>query len=166
MMDFFINSELLDYEVLRPLSHIKPYWETTWNPKTQEYEKEEGSYAGLLNQLIEEIRNTIPPARYHDNEDRLAQYVVQHLKWPLCKKGMRWVSLKGPPMGIDDYGVILQQGGFHDINEKELISAAAGRIKAAVDRSQNHFDEMEESHRRILAAVLSTILYHRTPSNE
>ena len=44
--------------------------------------------------------------------------------------------------------------------------AAAGRIRAAVIRGQTHFDQMEESHRRMLAALLLVILYHRTPDRK
>jgi len=57
--------------------------------------------------------------------------------------------------------MILEQGGFHDINETELVQAATGRIQTALDLGQLHFDEMEDSHRKILAGVLCIILYHR-----
>ena len=117
--------------------------------------QEENSYAAQLNRLVEELGSVAPPTKYHDNEDRLAEYVIKHLKWPIRKEGNRWVG--------EDYNVILQQGGFHDLDERDLVLAAAGRIRAAMDRGQTHYDQMEESHRRILAAVLATILYHRTP---
>jgi hypothetical protein len=151
---FFANSEFFDGDVLRPLSHIRGNWEITWNGLDDKYEKEEGSYAKLVNELILEIDNANPPAKYHDNEDRLAQYTKTHLKWNIRKEGNRWVGM--------DYHSIIEQGGFHDIDEKELVQAAAGRIYAARLRGQNHFDKMEESHRRILATVLSIILYHRS----
>jgi len=61
----------------------------------------------------------------------------------------------------DDYWSIIEQGGFVDLDEKDLVELAAGRIRAAIDRGQGHFDEMEESHRSILARVLSVIGYHR-----
>jgi hypothetical protein len=77
------------------------------------------------------------------------------LKWAIRKDGDRWVG--------EDYGLILQQGGFRDINEQNLVLAAAGRIHAALDRNQLHYDYMEDSHRRMLGAVIATILYHRTP---
>ncbi len=155
MKSFFARSDSLDRDVLRPLSHILPYWETTWNATEQKYSEEDDSYAAELNALIEELAAAAPPAKYHDNEDRLAEYVVKHLKWPIRKEGNRWVG--------EDYDVILQQGGFHDLDEQDLVLAAAGRIRAAIDRGQTHYDQMEDSHRRMLAAVLSTILYHRTP---
>ena len=154
MKSFFANCGNLDIEVLRPLSHILPNWETTWDSAKQKYSEEEGSYAAQLNALIDELGAATPPAKYHDNEDRLAEYVIKHLKWPIRKEGGRWVG--------ESYDVILQQGGFNDLDERDLVLAAAGRIRAAIDRGQKHYDYMEDSHRRMLAAVLMTILYHRT----
>ena len=144
----------MDYEILRPLSHIRPNWELTWDAEKQQYHEEEKSYAKQLNMLIEELHNTSPPSRYHDNEDRLAEYVLDKLRWPIRKERGRWVGA--------DYYSIIEQGGFGDLDEKDLVLAAAGRIKAACIRGQEHYDQMEESHRRMLAAVLSVILYHRT----
>jgi hypothetical protein len=155
MYPFFAHSCNLDWEVLRPLSHILPYWELTWLPDEQKYSEEDGSYAGLLNSLISDLEVANPPMKYHDNEDRLAEYVVKHLKWPIKRVGRRWIG--------ESYDCILEQGGFHDIDEQDLILAAAGRIRAATDRNQLHYDDMEESHRRMLGAVLTIILYHRTP---
>jgi hypothetical protein len=153
MNDFFASSNDLDREVLRPLSHIRSNWETTWDRETEAYKEEDESFAGLLNALIAEIDGVRPPARYHDNEDRLAEYVRDRLKWPIYKSGNRWVGA--------DYGSIIQQGGFDDLDEQDLIKAAAGRIRAAIVRGQRHYDQMEDSHRAILATVLSVILYHR-----
>src|SRR2546423_15172808 len=110
MKSFFTRSSVLDMEVLRPLSHILPYWETTWDVTEQKYSEEERSYATQLNALIDELDNATPPAKYHDNEDRLAEYVIKHLKWPIRKEGNRWVG--------EDYDVILQQGGFNDLAER------------------------------------------------
>jgi hypothetical protein len=108
----------------------------------------------LLNDLLAELENVRPPTRYHDNEDCLARFVIEHLKWPIKKVGNRWVGA--------DYDSILEQGAFHDVGEANLLFAAAGRIQVARSLSQNHFDEMEDSHRRMLGAVLAIILYHRT----
>ena len=155
MKSFFARSEHLDVEALRPLSHILANWELTWDAANQKYCEEDDSYATVLNELILELSSATPPARYHDNEDRLAEYVIKHLKWAIRKDGNRWVG--------EDYGLILQQGGFRDINEQNLVLAAAGRIHAALDRNQLHYDYMEDSHRRMLGAVIATILYHRTP---
>jgi hypothetical protein len=154
MAFFFANSSYLGHEVLRPLSHILSYWELDWNPEKEEYSEEDGSYAALLNILLKELENAFPAAHYHDNEDRLAQYVIKHLGWPIYKVGSCWVGA--------DYESIIEQGGFDDLNERDLVLAAAGRIRAAVNRRQKHFDQMEAPHRRMLAAVLSIILYHRT----
>jgi len=158
MKAFFARSEYLDRTVLRPLDHIKPYWELIWSPETQEYLAEPGSYAEQMNRLIEELGRVVPPTKYHDNEDRLAEYTKDNLRWKIRKVGSRWVG--------EDYAAILEQGGFHDLNETELLSAAAGRIAAAKRMGQEHFDDMEESHQKMLGAVLSIIMYHRTPPDE
>jgi hypothetical protein len=138
MNDFFADSAYLDYMVLRPLSHIHMNWEFTWDRKTATYFVEEDSYAGLLNDLLAELENSSPPSRYHDNEDCLAKFVVENLKWPIKKKGNRWFGA--------NYDSILEQGGFHDIHEANLILAAAGRIQVAKRLGQTHFDEMEKTH--------------------
>jgi hypothetical protein len=154
MDNVFANSDCLDHMVLRPLSHIRMNWELTWDRKAGTYFVEQDSCAGLLNNLLTELENSSPPSRYHDNEDCLAKFVVEHLKWPIKKIGNRWVGA--------DYDSILEQGGFYDVDQTNLIFAAAGRILVAKRLGQTHFDEMEESHRRMLGAVLAIILYFRT----
>jgi hypothetical protein len=103
--------------------------------------------------MIEDIAITASSKRYHDNEDILAEYVIKHLKWQIRKERGRWVG--------EDYDVILEQGAFNDLDQAELLTAATGRIYAAFEFGQKHYDEMERSHRRMLAAILSIILYHR-----
>lgn len=152
---FFVNSSYLARDVLRPLSHIMACWELTWDFERERYLEEEGSYAALLNELLEELGILHTPANYHDSEDRLAEYVIKHLKWPISKVGGRWVGA--------DYDSVIEQGAFHDLNERDLTLAAAGRTRAARIRGQKHYDDMEPSHRRMLAAVLSVILFRRTP---
>lgn len=151
---FFYNSHDLDWMVLRPLSHIKPNWELTWDNTNNLYLIEDGSYADQLNHLINEIAKKNPLKRYHDNEDILAENIIEVLHWQIIKKGNRWIG--------ENYKSILEQGGFNDIQEQNLISAAIGRIHAAMNLGQRHFDDMEESHKKILASVLAIILYHRT----
>jgi hypothetical protein len=155
MNAFFANSLYLDTVVVRPLSHILSNWELIWDRDKERYCEEKNSYAVTLNQLFVDLSSAKPPSSYHDNEDRLAEYVVGHLKWSIRKEGKRWVGA--------DYAAILEQSGFHDTSEQDLVIAAAGRIQAAVNRNQFHFDDMEESHRRMLGAVITIILYHRTP---
>ena len=150
---FFAWSDLLDHGVLRPLSHIHGNWELTWDHESRRYEHEHDSFAEKLNLLIKTLADTQPPSRYYDSEDRLAQYVVEKLKWKIRKQGNRWIGA--------DYESILEQGGFDDIDQAELTLAAAGRIHAALARGQMRFDQMEESHARMLGAVLTIILYHR-----
>jgi hypothetical protein len=150
---FFADSSWFDMYVLRPLSHIHGNWELSWDPLTKTYRAEEDSFAALVNDLIAELDICPLSGRYHDNEDRLAEYVRENLKWKITKVGGRWIGA--------DYDSILSQGGFDDIDQQELVKAAAGRIAAAKARGQRHFDRMEESHLRMLAAVLTIILYHR-----
>jgi hypothetical protein len=151
--NFFAWSDLLDREVLKPLEHIKSSWQMDWDTESKRYVPEEDSFAADLNLMIEDIAITAPSERYHDNEDILAEYVIEHLKWPIRKERGRWVG--------EDYPAILEQGAFDDIDQAELLTAATGRIYAAFEFGQKHYDEMEESHRRMLAAILSIILYHR-----
>jgi len=154
-MPFFENCDtsILDREVFRPLSHIRGNWELLWDASRSCFQEEKNSYASLLNDLIAEIEAVTPPEKYHDNEDRLAEHVKEHLHWEIRKEEARWVGA--------DYHSIIEQGGFHDLDEEQLVLAAAGRIKAAQVRGQSQYNMMEDSHRCMLAAVLSVILYHR-----
>lgn len=153
IVSFFHRCEYLGYLVTRPLSHIRPNWELIWDYEKKEYLVEEESCSNLLNVLIAELANVNPPSKYHDHEDRLAEHVISDLGWNVRKISGRWVG--------EDYEAILEQGSLSDIQQKNLVLAAAGRIRAAIVRGQLHFDDMEEGHRKILAGVLSCILYHR-----
>ena len=119
----------------------------------ERYEPEEDSFAQKVNELVDELSDIEPPAKYHDNEDRLAEHVVARLGWSIRKVRSRWVG--------ENYPLILEQGSFGAEAQRELLQAAAGRIKAAISRGQRHFDNMEESHRKMLADVLAIILYQR-----
>lgn len=154
LKNFFYNSNILDYLALRPLSHINENWELIWNNEKNKYEDEENSYADKLNKLIDEISLINPPKKYHINEDCLAIYVKDNLNWNIYKFNGRWIG--------EDYISIMQQGGFHDVKLCNLKMAATGRVKAAIERGQLHFDKMEQSHQKILAGVISIILYHQT----
>lgn len=151
--DFFRKSDTFDYLVTRRLSHIKGNWELTWSHDTQSYKEENDSFAKIINEFIVELSELNPPLKYHDNEDRLVEYCKESLGLKIEKIGNRWVGT--------DYGFVLEQGGYKDLNEKNLSLAACGRIKAAIERDQLHFDEMEEFHRKMLADVIAIILYHR-----
>lgn len=152
--EFFSWSEFFDYTVTRQLSHVKSNWELTWDHDDEVYEPEDDSYAELINNLVVELSKLDPPKKYHDNEDRLAEFCKESLNWNIKKIGNRWVG--------SDYASILEQGGFRDLDEKNLCLAACGRVKAAIDREQLHFDDMEEFHRKMLADVVVIILYHRS----
>lgn len=75
------------------------------------------------------------------------------LNWGIEKIGKRWTG--------SDYKAILEQGGFGDIDEQNLVLAASGRIRASIKYGQKHFDKMENGHMIILSNILSIILFHR-----
>ncbi|MET3722335.1 hypothetical protein [Sphingomonas trueperi] len=149
---FFAWSDLLDHEVLRPLSHIRLNWELMWDHDAKRYKPEEGSFAENLNELIECIAAILRPDRYHDDEDVIANYLASHPQSGVTKRGNRWVGA--------DYFHILERGGFDDIDQQHLRRAATGRVCAAIERGQLEYDQMEEGHRKMLAAILTIILYH------
>ena len=152
-MIFFQWCNCLDYMVTKQLSHIRANWEIEWNHEQKCYDPETDSYAEMINDLIVELSLIKPPKKYHDTEDHLAELCKAKLNWNIQKVKGRWEG--------GDYISILEQGGFYDINENLLCLAVCGRIKAALSRGQMHFDDMEEFHRKIIADLLATILYHR-----
>lgn len=152
--EFFAKSIILDQQVLRPLSHIKGNWDVTWDDDAQRYMPEEDSYAKQLNIIIDEIADTAVSASYHENEDAVVNHLASRTGSTLTKIRGRWQT--------DDYRGLLEQGGFDDIDQGDLLTAAIGRVTAAITRGQRHFDEMEEGHRIMLGHVLTIILYHRS----
>ena len=78
---FFKQSELFDYMVTRPLSHIVPNWELTWNLKENRVEPEEDSLAEEVNRLLDEISEVQPPKEYHANEDVLASFRREYFSY-------------------------------------------------------------------------------------
>ena len=149
--DFFAYSDWLDYMVLRPLSHIAPNWESIWDGGR--YRSEPNSFADDLNHVIDLVAECPRPIKYHDHEDILAERTLRDLKWPIQKKGNRWIGA--------DYISVLEQGAFEDLDQRNLVTAAAGRVHAALDHGQVRFDDMEDGHCYILAGLLSVIIYHR-----
>ncbi|MFT4510815.1 hypothetical protein [Caballeronia sp. 15711] len=123
--DFFARSDSLDRMSLRPLSHIAPNWETQWDFEKRRYRPEPDSFADDLNFVIELLAVCRRPHKYHNLEDALAKQVIRDLKWPIQKKGGRWVGA--------DYRFILEQGAFRDLRQKDLTTAAAGRVHTALD---------------------------------
>ena len=163
---FFEPSEFMEHEVLRPLSHIRANWELQIDSRTGLYLEEEESFAALFNSLIDELATIQPPLRYHDNEDRLGEHVQEHLNWGIQKSGSTWVNKNGARLHPSDYIVLMEQGGYDVVGDQNLVLAASGRVHAAIQRGQLHFDDMERSHQVILAGVLASILYHREPYEE
>ncbi|WP_294591931.1 hypothetical protein [uncultured Rikenella sp.] len=154
MADFFKKSEFLEYLVTRPLSHIRPNWELSWDENINSYQHEEDSYAEELNNLIKEIGQTPVPVSYHEHEDHLAEYVKNNHNWPIYKVRNRWIC--------DDYRSIIDQGCFSPEGIQNLLQAIAGRVDATKKLGQMHFDEMESGHQRILGFAITTILYQRS----
>jgi hypothetical protein len=163
---FFEPSEFMEHEVLRPLSHIRGNWDLYIDSESGRYIEEEDSFATLFNALIDELAVTQTPLRYHDNEDRLGEYVQRHLNWKIKKSGSTWVNQDGSRLHSSDYLALLEQGAFDYQGIHNLVLAASGRVHAAIQRGQMHFDDMERSHQIILAGVLGAILYHREPYEE
>lgn len=157
---FFAPSDLMEHEVLRPLSHMRSNWELQVDPKTGRYMDEEDSFAWLFNMLIDELAAITPPSRYHDNEDRLGEHVQNSLNWGIRKQRNAWVNADGSRLHPNDYLALVEQGGFKLDGVADLLEAASGRIHAAIARGQTHFDDMERSHQVVLAGVLAAILYH------
>ena len=151
--DFFYKSTYLDMFVLKPLWIAKGNWDLTWDSKTKRYIVEDDSFGNEINSLISEIEDINPPKTYHDNEDIIAEYVKANLNWGIEKIKRRWEGA--------EYKAILEQGGFSDNDEKNLVLAATGRIHTSIKLGQNHFDNMENGHMIMLANILSIILYHR-----
>jgi hypothetical protein len=151
--DFFAWSDVLDYLVLRPLSHITLAWEMQWDHAALRYTPEPGTFAADLNAVVELIATCAPPARYHDHEDRLAERVIREHGWPIQKRGARWIGA--------DYAFILEQGAFRDLQQHDLLSAASGRVHSAFAYGQQHIDDMEDGHRTMLTALMTIIIYHR-----
>lgn len=152
-INFFQWSDWFDSRVTKQLAHVKSNWELTWDNCNKQYEPEEDSFAYMVNDFIIELSKISPPKKYHDNEDRLAEYCKSKLKWDIKKQGNRWV---GAP-----YPVILEQGAYEDINQQELLFSISGRVKAALNHNQMHFDDMEEGHQIMLADVITVFLFHR-----
>jgi hypothetical protein len=151
--DFFACSDVLDYLVLKPLSHITLNWEAQWDLVTHRYKPEAKSFADDLNAVIDLIAASSPPTWYHDHEVRLAERVIRELGWPIQKKGSRWVG--------SDYASIVEQGAFRDLKQRDLVSAASGRVHAAFMHGQRHIGDMENCHQAMLTALLTIIIYHR-----
>jgi len=160
ILGFFAPSDFMEHEVFRLLSHIRGNWDLQVDPKTGRYMNEEDSFGWLFNLLVDDLASAKPPSRYHDNEDRLGEYVQKNLNWGIRKQGKAWVNADGSRLNHNDYLAVMEQGGFDLSGIPDLLEAASGRIHAAIARGQDHFDEMEQSHKVILAGVLAAILYH------
>lgn len=158
---FFENSTYLDLLSLKPLSHIHPHWELIWNNKNEKYTPEENSFAGKLNEVLAELDRISPPEDYHKFEDIIIEHVEKEKNGKVLKIKGEWVKNIKDEIQKAEYDSLLEQGSFDDPYEYNLLKAAKGRMKAALERDQNHFDDMEHSHQIVLATIISIILYQR-----
>jgi hypothetical protein len=108
--------------------------------------------------LIIDLEETEIYENYHEKEDVVAEYVNTFLNWGVLKDGNKWSG--------EDYNSILGQGGFHDMNQQNLMFGAAGRIRTALQFSQSGFDDIEYGHKKMLGDILAIILYHRWNGEE
>lgn len=156
----------MEHEVLRPLSHIRANWELQIDTENGRYLDEADTFAWMFNNLIDKLATTTPPSRYHDNEDRLGEYVRDTHNWDIRKSGNTWVNSDGKRLNPSDYLTLLEQGAFKNMGITDLLEAASGRVHAAISRGQSQFDDMERSHQVILAGVLAALLYHLEPHEQ
>lgn len=152
--EFFTKSIDIKKSVLHPLSHIYTCWDISWDQEKDQFEEKPRSLGCLLNELIDHINEVEAPDNYHDHEDSVAEFLKSKDNgWDIKKVGRLW---KGA-----NYHSILEQGGYGDFKQEQLLLSVAGRIKAARKFGQMTFDEMEEGHKNILAFLIANILYHR-----
>lgn len=143
VIDFFKARDFMEHEVFRPLSHIRGNWELIADQNTGRYMDEDGSFAWLFNHHTDRLAAANSPAKYHDSEDRLGEHVQQGLNWNIReKRGVR-VNVKGNTLQPSDYLAILEQGGFKTGSDNDLVEAAAGLVRAAINHGQKHFYGME-----------------------
>ena len=162
VISFFSHSELLAHEVLRPISHVRENWEL-FPGKTEPYEVEQDSFSSELNTLIKEISVTTPPKNYHKFENNVASYMtaIRDGEYEL-KNGIWWDHNSGKKLNIETLEFVLEQGSSGWVAAPELVSAAAGRVKAALHYGQQHYDAMEPGHRKMLAILLTIILFRHS----
>lgn len=102
----------MEHEVLRPLSHIRPNWDLYIDSESGRFLEEQDSFAALFNALIDELAVAQPPLLYHDNENRLGEYVQKHHNWKIKKSGSTWINQDGSRLHPSDYLALLEQGSF------------------------------------------------------
>jgi hypothetical protein len=159
---FLGKSTYLDRLALKPISHICPYWELTWDDEKAQYIPEDGSFAEELNEVLTELNRIIPPDNYHKFEDELIEHVSKQSGNTLFNHEGEWLAYIKGEIKKAEYDHALERGSFHDPYEFNLLKAVAGRIKEALERGQTHFDDMEHYHQLTLAAIITVILYKRS----
>ena len=158
MIEFFYKSELLDYEILRGLSHILPNWEIRWNDNTKFIIIEEDSFWNELNKLFHELdvifkSNKYIEEDYHKYEDILADYVKDNLNWNIDKINWLW--------NWADYRSIIEYWWFKDLNQEYLILSLYWRIQKSKFYGIYRYDDLDNWHRKMIANLISVIIYQR-----
>lgn len=162
---FFADSAYLDYAALRPLSHVAPNWELTWDSSMGEYEAEEGSLAAHLNVLIEQVARSVPPTDYHSHENRLAQLYarVGGGRFHLSKSGKLWIdSQTNKPTSKEMVGHMIEQASSGSDDVPDLVLACAGRVATAMRFGVRHFDDLDDGHLAMLAVLIAVVLFRRS----
>ena len=148
-----------DLEVTKPLSHIAPYYELTWDMEAQKFEEEELSFAPVLNSLIDKLAKTSSHTDYHQfvDDELLASRFANEV---IYLEGKRWKNNRTKePLKPEDIGHYLEQhalGGCSLVNLKKSVSS---RIRAAQKAGIKNWDELDDGHRKMLAELIVVILY-------
>jgi hypothetical protein len=164
-LDYFAQSEMLDYTVLRPLDHVFGNWELIWDSAEYKYRPEEDSFADHINILIQEIASSIPPDNYHYYENKLAEMydAVKRGELKLDNSGKIWINAStGCRVSKEWVGHMIEQSRSGSDSLPDLVLAASGRVAASMKHGISHFDELDHGHMEMLAIVMMVILFCKT----
>lgn len=148
----------MDGTVTRPLSHIAPHWELIWQDKERRYLDEEYSLGSHFNDLIEDISVSPKPKNYH-------RYMDNHLIYrsDIVLKNKIWCDVStDDKIDVEMMGHYISQEAIGDLEAKNLILAAAGRIEVSRKLGFENYDELDDNHMGMLAQILTSILYCRS----
>lgn len=160
---FFEDSDTLDHATLRPISHVAPNWELTWDSTSDRYEEEEDSLAAHLNKLIEEISNLVPPTDYHALENQHAINYEGVASGRFYLDGKLWRDQQtGQLVDKDFVGHMIEQATCGHYDVPDLVLSAAGRISTALKFGVDHFDKLDRGHMEMLSVIITDILFRRS----
>lgn len=160
---FFENSDILDHAVLRPISHVAPNWELTWDLSSGRYEEEEDSLAAHLNKLIEEISHSLPPQDDHALENQYAINYEGVASGRFHLDGKLWRDRQtGKLVNKDFVGHMIEQATCGHYDVPDLVHSAAGRVSTALQFGVDHFDKLDRGHMEMLSVIITDILFRRS----